>query len=89
MQTGDVQEGTGGYRHDNYKSNRGRLRQEFQYSYVASEGWSGADGIGAKGIENMAFTSLRYFLTAIHTLQTQGAALNTGRPLLWHRSLPL
>jgi hypothetical protein len=24
--------------------------------------WSGADGIGARGIENMVFTSFRYFL---------------------------
>jgi hypothetical protein len=31
-------------------------------SYVVREGWSGADGIGAKGIESMIFTSLRYFL---------------------------
>jgi hypothetical protein len=29
---------------------------------VVREGWSGADGIGAKGIESMIFTSLRYFL---------------------------
>jgi hypothetical protein len=78
VQTSNVKEGTGGYRHDNLKSNRGRLRQGFQYGYVASEGWSGADGIGAKGIENMASTSLRYFLSAVHTLQTQEATLNTG-----------
>jgi hypothetical protein len=26
------------------------------------EGWSGASGIGAKGIENMVFTSFRWFL---------------------------
>ena len=61
-QTRDVQEGTGGYWYDIYKGDRGRLRQGFQYSYAVREGWSGADGIGAKGIENMVFTSLRYFL---------------------------
>jgi hypothetical protein len=61
-QTRDVQEGTLGYWYDIYKGDRGRLRQGFQYSYVVREGWSGASGIGAKGIENMVFTSLRYFL---------------------------
>jgi hypothetical protein len=61
-QTRDVQEGTGGYWYDIYKGDRGRLRQGLQYSYAVREGWSGASGIGAKGIENMVFTSLRYFL---------------------------
>ena len=61
-QTRDVQEGTGGYWYDIYKGDRGRLRQGFQYSYAVREGWSGAGGIGAKGIENMVFTSLRYYL---------------------------
>jgi len=61
-QTRDVQEATGGYWYDIYKGDRGRLRQGIQYSYVVREGWSGAAGIGAKGIENMVFTSFRYFL---------------------------
>jgi hypothetical protein len=61
-QTRDVQEATGGYWYDLYKGDRGRLRQGIQYSYAVREGWSGASGIGAKGIENMFFTSLRYFL---------------------------
>ena len=61
-QTRDVQEVTGGYWYDFYKGDRGRLRQGIQYSYAVREGWSGASGIGAKGIENMIFTSLRYYL---------------------------
>jgi hypothetical protein len=61
-QTRDVQEGTLGYWYDIYKGDKGRLRQGFQYSYAVREGWSGASGIGAKGIENMVFTSFRYFL---------------------------
>jgi Sec-independent protein translocase protein TatA len=61
-QTRNVQEGTSGYWYDIYKGDRGRLRQGFQYSYAVREAWSGADGIGAKGIENMLFTSFRYFL---------------------------
>jgi len=61
-QTRDVQEATGGYWYDLYKGDHGRLRQGIQYSYAVREGWSGADGIGAKGVESMIFTSLRYFL---------------------------
>lgn len=61
-QTRGVQELTGGYWYYIYNGDRGRLRQGFQYGYVVREGWSGAGGIGAKGIENMVFTSLRYSL---------------------------
>jgi hypothetical protein len=61
-QTRDVQEGTLGYWYDIYKGDRGRLRQGIQYSYGVREAWSGASGIGAKGVENMIFTSLRYYL---------------------------
>jgi len=61
-QTRAVQEIAGGYWYDIYKGDRGRLRQGFQYGYFVREGWSGAAGIGAKGIENMVFTGLRYTL---------------------------
>jgi hypothetical protein len=65
-QTRDTQEITGGYWYDLYKGDRGRLRQGIQYGYAVREGWSGApvDGanIGAKGIENMVFTSFRYYI---------------------------
>jgi hypothetical protein len=61
-QTRDVQEITGGYWFDIYKGDHGRLRQGFQYSYAVREGWSGLSGIGAKGVENMFFTSFRYYL---------------------------
>jgi len=61
-QTRDVQEITGGYWYDIYKGDRGRLRQGIQYGYSVREAWSGASGIGAKGVENMIFTSLRYYL---------------------------
>jgi hypothetical protein len=61
-QTRNVQEVTGGYWYDFYKGDRGRLRQGIQYGYVVREGWSGAGGIGAKGIENMVLTSFRYYL---------------------------
>jgi hypothetical protein len=63
-QTRAVQELAAGYWYDIYKGDRGRLRQGIQYGYGVREGWSGAGtpGIGAKGIENMFFTALRYTL---------------------------
>jgi Skp family chaperone for outer membrane proteins len=61
-QNRDVQEATGGWWYDIYKGDRGRFRQGFQYGYAVREGWSGAGGIGAKGIDNMFWTSLRYYL---------------------------
>jgi hypothetical protein len=67
-QTRNVQEFTGGYWYDIYKGDRGRLRQSIQYGYAVREGWSGAPptgggpGIGAKGIDNMFWTSFRYYL---------------------------
>jgi hypothetical protein len=65
-QNRDVQEVTGGYWYDIYKGDRGRLRQSIQYGYSVREGWSGAAvngvNIGAKGIDNMFWTSFRYYL---------------------------
>ncbi|HXR38038.1 MAG TPA: hypothetical protein VN776_03060 [Terracidiphilus sp.] len=63
-QTRDVQEITGGYWYDIYKGEHGRLRQGIQYGYAVREGWSGAGtpGIGAKGIDNMFWTTFRYYL---------------------------
>jgi hypothetical protein len=61
-QTRNVQEITGGYWYDIYKGDRGRLRQGLQYGYAVREGWSGASGIGAKGIDNMVWTTFRYYL---------------------------
>jgi len=61
-QTRDVQEVTGGYWFDIYKGDRGRFRQGVQYGYAVREGWSGVGGIGAKGIDNMFWTTFRYYL---------------------------
>lgn len=61
-QNRDLQEYTAGYWYDLYRGDRGRFRQGFQYSYTERQGWSGASGIGAKGIDNMFWTSLRYYL---------------------------
>jgi hypothetical protein len=63
-QSRDVQEVTGGYWYDIYKGDHGRLRQSIQYGYAVRAGWSGAGtpAIGAKGIDNMFWTSFRYYL---------------------------
>jgi hypothetical protein len=61
-QNRDIQEYTAGYWYDFYKGDHGRFRQSIQYSYAVREGWSGATGIGAKGIDNMFWTSFRYYL---------------------------
>jgi hypothetical protein len=74
--TKDVQEGTIGYWYNFYNGPMGRFRQGIQYSYAVRNLWSGtgsatapsgvtgiADPTGsAKGIDNMIFTSLRYYL---------------------------
>lgn len=69
--TKDVQEGTLGWWYDFYRGEHGRFRQGFQYAYSVREGWGGAapakspagtPGIDAKGIDNMFWTSLRYYL---------------------------
>jgi hypothetical protein len=61
-QSRNVQEATGGYWYDIYRGDRGRLRQSIQYGYAVRESWSGAAGIGAKGVDNMFWTSFRYYL---------------------------
>jgi hypothetical protein len=61
-QNRDIQEYTAGYWYDFYKGDHGRFRQSIQYSYAVREGWSGATGIGAKGVDNMFWTSFRYYL---------------------------
>jgi hypothetical protein len=60
--TRDVQEGTAGYWFDFYKGPKGRLRQGVQYGYAVREIWADATGYAPKGIENMFWTSFRYYL---------------------------
>jgi hypothetical protein len=61
-QSRDVQEYTVGYWYDFYKGEHGRLRQSIQYGYAERAGWSDATGLAAKGINNMFWTSFRYYL---------------------------
>jgi hypothetical protein len=63
----DVQELSAGYWYNFYNGPMGRLRQGIQYSYFERDIWSGAGGTtnpggGAKGTDNMFWTSLRYYL---------------------------
>ncbi len=63
----DVQEFTGGYWFNLYNGPKGRLRQGFQYSYMLRNLWSGNGGTAnpsntAEGVDNMVFTSFRYYL---------------------------
>jgi len=63
----DVQEFTAGYWYNFYNGPKGRLRQGIQYGWFERDLWSGAGGVtnpggGAKGVDNMVWTSLRYYL---------------------------
>ena len=63
----DVQELSAGYWYNFYSGPMGRLRQGIQYSYFRRDLWSGTGGPlnpngGAKGTDNMFWTSFRYYL---------------------------
>jgi len=70
--TGDlrnIQEGTVGFWHKPYQGPKGGLRWGIQYSYLVRNGWSGSGGLPAgtpgispKAVDNMVFTSFRYYL---------------------------
>lgn len=63
----DVQEATVGYWFNFYNGPKGRLRQGIQYSRMERDLWTGNGGTlnpngGARGVDNMVFTSFRYYL---------------------------
>ena len=70
--TGDsraVIEGTAGFWYRFYSGPRGKFQFGAQYSYVTRQTWSGVGPAGAKapggspeGLDNMVFTSFRYYL---------------------------
>ncbi len=59
-----VKEYTGGYWYDFYKGPAGRLRQGLQYSYVDRQSFSDNEAVpvATKGLNNMIWTSFRYYL---------------------------
>jgi hypothetical protein len=57
-----IQEGTLGFWHKIYQGPKGGVRWGLQYSYITKSGWSGAAGIQPKAVDNMVFSSFRYYL---------------------------
>ena len=62
----NIQEGTLGYWFRFYRGSHGTLQQGIQYSYVGRHTWQGIGAPGGTGspkaIDNMWFTSFRYYL---------------------------
>lgn len=65
----NIMEGTIGFWHKIYQGPTGRLQWGLQYSYVEKFAWSGAGdlaqgtpGIAPRGVDNVFFTSFRYYL---------------------------
>lgn len=64
----NIQEGTVGFWHKIYQGPKGGLRWGLQYSYLTRDSWSGNDntptvaGVNAKAVDNMLFTSFRYYI---------------------------
>jgi len=65
----NIQEGTLGFWYRFYQGSKGRFQFGVQYSYITKSAWSGTGGVPAggtaispKGIDNMVFTSFRYYL---------------------------
>ena len=64
-----IQEGTAGFWYKFYQGSKGRFKFGVQYSYLWKDAWSGSGGlaagvtpIGPKAVDNMLFTSLRFYL---------------------------
>jgi hypothetical protein len=57
-----ISEGTLGFWHKFYQGPKGGLRWGLTYSYISKSAWSGATGIAPKAVDNMVFTSFRYYL---------------------------
>ena len=63
-----ITEGTIGFWHKVYTGPKGGMRWGIQYSYITKTGWSGnngvptAVGIAPKAVDNMLFTSFRYYI---------------------------
>lgn len=64
-----ISEATLGFWHKIYQGPKGGVRWGIQYSYLTKTGWSGIGGVPAggaaiapKAVDNMVFTSFRYYL---------------------------
>jgi hypothetical protein len=56
-----IMEGTLGFWHRFYQGPKGGMRWGVQYSYFTRTGWSGVAGISPKAVDNMVWTSFRYY----------------------------
>jgi hypothetical protein len=63
-----ITEGTAGFWHKFYQGPKGGMRWGIAYSYITKSGWSGnnnvptAFGISPKAVDNMVWTSFRYYI---------------------------
>jgi len=57
-----ISEASLGLWHKIYTGPKGGVRWGLQYSYITKSGWSGAGGISPKAVDNMVFTSFRYYI---------------------------
>jgi hypothetical protein len=60
-----IQEATLGFWHKPYAGPKGRIQWGIQYSYIAKVGWSGTGGganVSPKAVDNMLWTSFRYYI---------------------------
>jgi hypothetical protein len=62
-----IQEGTVGFWYKPYQGPKGRIQFGIQYSYISKVGWSGTGGgvatpVSPKAVDNMIFTSFRYYI---------------------------
>ena len=66
-QTRDIIEGTAGFWYKPYNGPKGRLQMGMQYSYITRGTWNGTNTyksvpIAPQAVDNMVFTSFRYYL---------------------------
>lgn len=57
-----IGEGTMGFWYKFYQGPKGGFRLGLQYSYFERFGWSGAGGIAPRAVDNMFWTSIRYYI---------------------------
>ncbi len=57
-----IQEGTLGFWHKFYQGPKGGMRWGLAYSYITRTAWSGAASNTPKAVDNMVWTSFRYYL---------------------------
>src|SRR5262252_8933504 len=57
-----ISEASVGFWHKVYNGPKGGVRWGIQYSYLTKSGWSGLNDIAPKAVDNMIFTSFRYYI---------------------------